>query len=435
MSKSPDAFRTISEVAEWLGVQAHVLRFWESKFTQVKPVKRAGGRRYYRPADMLLLGGIRKLLHDDGLSIKDVQTLLRDRGVSHVAALSQPLDGEDSPQDDGPRTPADPQPAADTLGSDWQESMQLAQEAQPAAAATSDNVLGFPAAAAKTAPPLNSDPATPAPAPEEAAPAPQMQMDFPASTQEAPAPEALPHHAESETEFETAAEPQGETATMSDSESLQPLAEVSRPAFEDLASPAANPAPESVGPDTLVLSEPPQIETEMADPQPEDALLAAADLVPDMPLDFGDEATALPPESTAAEAQAPAQEPEPEDTDSAPFPPQDLDEASRQVQPLDFAAGFEEEPEPADLPAAAPAAPVSTATAGVAASARPVDLPQLDAEQPSTVERPQPAPAAAPQSVVPGVLTHLAQLEQLPPHLTAEIADCAQALRAWIDGR
>ncbi len=58
MSKSPDAFRTISEVADWLGIQAHVLRFWESKFTQVKPIKRAGGRRYYRPADMLLLGGI-----------------------------------------------------------------------------------------------------------------------------------------------------------------------------------------------------------------------------------------------------------------------------------------------------------------------------------------------------------------------------------------
>ena len=61
MSKSPDAFRTISEVADWLGVQAHVLRFWESRFTQVKPVKRAGGRRYYRPNDMRLLGGIKKL--------------------------------------------------------------------------------------------------------------------------------------------------------------------------------------------------------------------------------------------------------------------------------------------------------------------------------------------------------------------------------------
>ncbi len=92
MSKSPDAFRTISEVADWLGVQAHVLRFWESRFTQVKPVKRAGGRRYYRPNDMRLLGGIKKLLHDDGITIKGVQSILREQGVSHVSALSPGLD-------------------------------------------------------------------------------------------------------------------------------------------------------------------------------------------------------------------------------------------------------------------------------------------------------------------------------------------------------
>jgi DNA-binding transcriptional MerR regulator len=92
MSKSPDAFRTISEVAEWLGIQAHVLRFWESKFAQVKPVKRAGGRRYYRPADMLLIGGIKKLLHDEGMTIKGVQGILREHGVAHVSAMSQSLD-------------------------------------------------------------------------------------------------------------------------------------------------------------------------------------------------------------------------------------------------------------------------------------------------------------------------------------------------------
>ncbi|MDK3016348.1 MerR family transcriptional regulator [Pseudodonghicola flavimaris] len=94
MAKSPDAFRTISEVATWLGVQAHVLRFWESKFTQVKPVKRAGGRRYYRPSDMRLIGGIKTLLHDDGMTIKGVQKILREQGVAHVSSLSPPLDGE-----------------------------------------------------------------------------------------------------------------------------------------------------------------------------------------------------------------------------------------------------------------------------------------------------------------------------------------------------
>lgn len=103
MTKSPDAFRTISEVAEWLGVQAHVLRFWESKFSQVRPVKRAGGRRYYRPNDMLLLGGIKKLLHDDGLTIKGVQKILREQGVGHVQSVSRPLraDAEEPLDSDG----------------------------------------------------------------------------------------------------------------------------------------------------------------------------------------------------------------------------------------------------------------------------------------------------------------------------------------------
>lgn len=91
MTKSADAFRTISEVAEWLGTPAHVLRFWESKFTQVKPVKRAGGRRYYRPQDMRLLWGIKKLLHDDGMTIKGVQKIMREHGVKHVAALSDAI--------------------------------------------------------------------------------------------------------------------------------------------------------------------------------------------------------------------------------------------------------------------------------------------------------------------------------------------------------
>ncbi|WP_296763144.1 MerR family transcriptional regulator [Sediminimonas sp.] len=90
--KSPDAFRTISEVAEWLDRPAHVLRFWESKFAQIKPVKRAGGRRYYRPQDMLLLGGIKKLLHDEGMTIKGVQKVLREHGVKYVADLSDPLE-------------------------------------------------------------------------------------------------------------------------------------------------------------------------------------------------------------------------------------------------------------------------------------------------------------------------------------------------------
>ena len=96
--KSPEAFRTISEVADWLDRPAHVLRFWESKFNQVKPVKRAGGRRYYRPEDMLLLGGIKKLLHDDGMTIKGAQKVLREQGVRYVSGLSQPLEEDGASQ-------------------------------------------------------------------------------------------------------------------------------------------------------------------------------------------------------------------------------------------------------------------------------------------------------------------------------------------------
>mgnify|MGYP000946670001 CR=1 FL=1 len=100
MSKSADAFRTISEVADWLNVPTHVLRFWESKFSQIKPVKRAGGRRYYRPKDMLIIGGIKKLLHDDGITIKGAQQIIRDQGIAHLVTLSQPLDDDISSNDD-----------------------------------------------------------------------------------------------------------------------------------------------------------------------------------------------------------------------------------------------------------------------------------------------------------------------------------------------
>ena len=87
MDKSPDAFRTISEVSEQLDTPAHVLRFWESRFPQIRPVKRAGGRRYYRPSDVALLAGIKKLLHADGVTIRGVQKILREQGVRHVAEL------------------------------------------------------------------------------------------------------------------------------------------------------------------------------------------------------------------------------------------------------------------------------------------------------------------------------------------------------------
>ena len=89
IEKAPDAFRTISEVSETLDVPQHVLRFWEAKFAQVKPLKRAGGRRYYRPDDIDLLKGIRALLYAEGLTIKGVQKVLREQGAKHVAEIGR----------------------------------------------------------------------------------------------------------------------------------------------------------------------------------------------------------------------------------------------------------------------------------------------------------------------------------------------------------
>jgi len=88
MDKSPDAFRTISEVADDLDLPQHVLRFWETRFTQIKPMKRGGGRRYYRPEDVDLLKGIRHLLYDHGYTIKGVQKLLKVNGNRFVAAIA-----------------------------------------------------------------------------------------------------------------------------------------------------------------------------------------------------------------------------------------------------------------------------------------------------------------------------------------------------------
>ena len=91
--KSPEAFRTISEVAEILDVPQHVLRFWESRFAPIKPIKRAGGRRFYRPEDVDLLRGIRALLYHEGYTIKGVQKILREKGVRYAAEVGRTDNG------------------------------------------------------------------------------------------------------------------------------------------------------------------------------------------------------------------------------------------------------------------------------------------------------------------------------------------------------
>lgn len=89
MVKGPEAFRTISEAADELSVPQHVLRFWETKFVFIRPMKRAGGRRFYRPADISVLRGVRRLLHDEGYTIKGVQRLHREQGLRRLVAAGE----------------------------------------------------------------------------------------------------------------------------------------------------------------------------------------------------------------------------------------------------------------------------------------------------------------------------------------------------------
>jgi DNA-binding transcriptional MerR regulator len=89
VAKGPDAFRTISEAADELSVPQHVLRFWETKFAFIRPMKRAGGRRFYRPSDIAVLRGVRRLLHDEGYTIKGVQKLHREQGLRRLVAAGE----------------------------------------------------------------------------------------------------------------------------------------------------------------------------------------------------------------------------------------------------------------------------------------------------------------------------------------------------------
>ncbi|MCC0075305.1 MAG: MerR family transcriptional regulator [Rhodobacter sp.] len=125
MKKAPDAFRTISEVSEILETPAHVLRFWESKFYQIRPVKRAGGRRYYRPDDVALINGIRVLLQDQGMTIRGVQRILQEQGVKHVAGLGSPLPLDDLGDDDTGMRDAD---AVDGIDVDAIEDAEIVTE-------------------------------------------------------------------------------------------------------------------------------------------------------------------------------------------------------------------------------------------------------------------------------------------------------------------
>lgn len=322
-SKSPDAFRTISEVADWLNTPAHVLRFWESKFSQVKPVKRAGGRRYYRPADMTLLGGIKKLLHDDGMTIKGVQKILREQGIKHVSAMSQPLDEDlEMMIEPAPAAPPTPTPAPVETGQvlDFAGRSAAAQGTAPAAETPKDTGDLFGAedkgAPAKTpdATPLRAETAEPpkpaaedTPAPSEAAAPTPLRVDSSEPATEQPAAEALPDFVQ------------------------KPLSE--RLAEDD---PAAAPAPVPPS-DNLPPAETPETATtqpeDAADPDPDPAPLTRA-----LPDPAPEATTPAPtPDDRPAAAEAP-EDPEPLAVTGAQAEPEDEPEPQPEPDPAILAA-------------------------------------------------------------------------------------------------
>ncbi len=228
MRKAPEAFRTISEVAEVLRTPAHVLRFWESKFNQVKPVKRAGGRRYYRPADLVLLGGIRALLHDQGMTIRGVQKLLAEKGVRHVAGMAPEnllaeLEGDETLEAEADEVTVDaaPDPVPDRAPSTADAATDASDDAPPVegsadvsgptdaqAAHESSGVEGVAAPPAQDiqAAPMAAPPEAPAADASKSAEAPEpgvSEADMPAASAEETAAEAPAATPEPETDAES----------------------------------------------------------------------------------------------------------------------------------------------------------------------------------------------------------------------------------------
>lgn len=143
MSKGPNAFRTISEAADEIGVPQHVLRFWETRFSFVRPMKRAGGRRFYRPQDIAVLKGVRELLYTRGFKIEGVQRLYREKGAKHLAEAAGSVDGVDFEPEALPTLAQAEAPAGMPIGLDaaGRRRLQVALEAVEAARSRLSAVL------------------------------------------------------------------------------------------------------------------------------------------------------------------------------------------------------------------------------------------------------------------------------------------------------
>ncbi|MEL7100818.1 MAG: MerR family transcriptional regulator [Pseudomonadota bacterium] len=377
MTKGAEAFRTISEVAEWLGVQTHVLRFWESKFTQVKPVKRAGGRRYYRPADMLLLGGIRKLLHEDGLTIKGVQKILREKGMAHVADLSPSLD------------------------EDAVDGMSIAQ---PAATAP-EQTPSPPAADVEMSP----DP-VPEPAPESAESPPEFQFSYP------DIPEQNADVEPDDAQTQAVDDPEAETEAAETTTEMAELPQSTPPevpaasafTYEDLTTP-----PETE-PEPII--ETPSDPVQPADPTP----VAAQDTAPAQP---NPETPAQQPEAGAGLPSFLSGAPKAEDP-----PTEVVAELEQAAAPEEIVPSPPVEPEltPVPEPSTSPTADPS-GLPGFLTQTNPPDTPSIP-----PVEAPDP-PLEADIETTPGPLSKLLRRQTADPATRAQLIPIAAQLTALRD--
>ncbi|MGH1578712.1 MerR family transcriptional regulator [Planktotalea sp.] len=413
MAKSKDAFRTISEVAEWLETPAHVLRFWESKFTQVKPVKRAGGRRYYRPADMRLLGGIKKLLHDDGLTIKGAQKLLREHGVKHVAELSQPLE-EDLLEEAGLleaafEPDAQPEPVVD----------------EPA------TVLSFPNRTEQAAP---ENVAAPDPVEIPAEAPTQETAAFAEPTAQAETP--LPVEAAKDSPEEPTIEPEPEPEPEPESQASAPETSSDAPAFGSDALPAfMRRTPTAQVEDAP--KQPQMQETPSGEPEPEAEPAPTAEKAPSK-LTIDPVARLQPVETSVDDAQEPAAD-VPLETAQ--------DDAASESQPPAPALPAEEPAQQVETPAA----PMFTHRTRLAETTEPVDASASDQNEdaPAPVQPEEPAPAPAPAidlpsvakiapelasyTAKPGVLAALPGARGISPELADQLSEHLAELRSLRD--
>jgi|GEM_PF-272626 len=421
MSKSPDAFRTISEVAEWLDVPAHVLRFWESKFTQVKPVKRAGGRRYYRPTDMLLLGGIQNLLHDKGLSIKDAQALLREEGIQHVQSLSKPLDGEEEDESPIEAKPAskwvDPAAAApeaeklrrpvvdrEPLSEEEHAPRKVAPPAPPPYPAGPTQAAPTPAAPGADAPQADVAPSAPVEAPLPAS----DTAHAPASTShevESPAPAAAPQ----------ASEDVAPTGPASDDDT--PIADnAPSTTLEDMGAVPAAPSP-TAAPQSDVAPQ-----TTPAAPTPTRAPVAPAASVGAAP------AAQPAPASNAAQPLQPSlSADEPSETAPAELPQTELSADDHPTDAPISAAPQEQAVDqiamPFDLPdAPAPTRDVASQAQAIQQATSPAHAPTSAASAPASSDQQDFFAAPPQQQTAPSPLSEL-QSEELPADLSEDLAE------------